>query len=385
MIRPMTDMADDGVREEPHQTNMLTHACTFVGMVTLLVYFITFSPFGDLSDPRRLTESVGNEGPLYFFAFCAVMIGAGCLYLRHLTASILVQITKCNLLLLAWLSLTVVLSSDPGTSLRRLALTDATFLVAAMLPWLVTGPRQLANLLIVAACVVLYLCYAGTALVPGLTIHQASDVVEPHLAGDWRGIYGYKNITAEVMAVFVFVFVFVIVGALVSISAFVFLLLSGGKSALGVLFLTAAIAFIVVRSQTLWMKALVAFVPLLLLAFLSIGTVVSNTAASILQLLPIDPTFTGRTDVWRFALEKISAKPITGHGFEAFWYSSAALFGSEDPTQWAGSAHTSHNGYLDLALTIGAPGLLLVLIAFLAVPLYHFHHAIQTAANRSLA
>ena len=298
MIRPMTDMADDGVREEPHQTNMLTHACTFVGMVTLLVYFITFSPFGDLSDPRRLTESVGNEGPLYFFAFCAVMIGAGCLYLRHLTASILVQITKCNLLLLAWLSLTVVLSSDPGTSLRRLALTDATFLVAAMLPWLVTGPRQLANLLIVAACVVLYLCYAGTALVPGLTIHQASDVVEPHLAGYWRGIYGYKNITAEVMAVFV------IVGALVSISAFVFLLLSGGKSALGVLFLTAAIAFIVVRSQTLWMKALVAFVPLLLLAFLSIGTVVSNTAASILQLLPIDPTFTGRTDVWRFALEK---------------------------------------------------------------------------------
>lgn len=69
MIRPMTDMADDGVREEPHQTNMLTHACTFVGMVTLLVYFITFRssatcPIRDGSPSRSATK--GRSTSLHF-------------------------------------------------------------------------------------------------------------------------------------------------------------------------------------------------------------------------------------------------------------------------------------------------------------------------------
>ena len=46
---------------------------------------------------------------------------------------------------------------------------------------------------------------------------------------------------------------------------------------------------------------------------------------------------------------------------------------------------SSHNGYLDLALTIGLPGLFLALIAFLIVPLYNFHHTLHHAANRSFA
>ena len=49
-----------------------------------------------------------------------------------------------------------------------------------------------------------------------------------------------------------------------------------------------------------------------------------------------------------------------------------------------GTAHTSHNGYLDLALTIGLPDYFWRLIAFLIVPLYNFHHTLHqrpTAAS----
>ena len=42
-------------------------------------------------------------------------------------------------------------------------------------------------------------------LVPDLTIHQLTDLTETDIAGDWRGIYGHKNIAAAMMAVLVFV------------------------------------------------------------------------------------------------------------------------------------------------------------------------------------
>ena len=387
----MITLRDEELPEEQHRSKTLAQVCTSVGMVALLVYFITFSPFSDLSDQSLLSESVGNEVLVYLFVFCLVGIGATCLYLRQLAVAFLVQSTKYNFILLAWLCLTVVFSSDPGTSLRRLILTVCTFLIAAMLPWLVRGPRQFINLLTVIAFLVLYLSYSGIMLIPDLAIHHASDVVEPDLAGNWRGIYGHKNVTAEVMAIFVFVGWLIsrmqrpFIGALISISAFVFLLFSGGKSAVGILFLVVIIAFTVVRAETLWVRAIAAFAPLLVLAFLTVGSVISDFARSILEHFPVDPTFTGRADVWRFAIEKLSARPITGYGFEAFWHSSEVLYGSEDPAEWAVSAHTSHNGYLDLALTIGLPGLFLTLITFLVIPLYNFHHTIQVAANRSLA
>ena len=32
-----------------------------------------------------------------------------------------------------------------------------------------------------------------------------------------------------------------------------------------------------------------------------------------------DPTFTGRTDIWKFVVTQIMQRPITGYGFATFW------------------------------------------------------------------
>jgi len=387
----MITLIEDKPVDAPPSSRIAVQIGTCVAMAALLVYFIGLSPFSDLSDPRMLDESLGKEAPVYFLVLGLAAAGAGCLYLRNLTAAISVQFTKYNAVLVAWLGLTVILSSDPNVSVRRLVLTIGTFLVASMLPWLVSGPRQLMNLLIAIAFLVLYLSYMGVAMMPGLAIHQSSDLAEPLLAGDWRGIYEHKNLTAEVMAIFVLIGWFVarmgrpLIGVPILGSALVFLYFSGGKSALGILFVIAVIAFLVIRARTFRMRTIIVFAPLLLAGFLTVGTTVSDLARSIVEHLPGDPTFTGRTDIWRFAMEKMMMKPVTGYGFEAFWHSNAVVYGSEDPTQWAGTAHTSHNGYLDLALTIGLPGLFLALIAFLVVPLYNFHHTLHHAANRSFA
>jgi hypothetical protein len=105
---------------------------------------------------------------------------------------------------------------------------------------------------------VLVLSYLGVLLVPHLTIHQLSDLGEPELA-----VYGHKNTAAGVMAVFVFVGWFAarmgrpVAGGLVALASFVFLVFSGGKSALGMVFIVTIIAFLIDRAGSIWTKALV--------------------------------------------------------------------------------------------------------------------------------
>ena len=63
--------------------------------------------------------------------------------------------------------------------------------------------------------------------------------------------------------------------------------------------------------------------PLVLLNLLSVGTVMSDGLAEIAKLLPLDSSFTGRTDIWTFALQSLQLRLATGYGFAAFWGSSA--------------------------------------------------------------
>jgi O-antigen ligase len=174
-------------------------------------------------------------------------------------------------------------------------------------------------------------------------------------------------------------------GTLIAAAAFIFLVNSGGKSALGMMVLAAGVAFLVDRARTLRGRALIAFAPLAILGFLTVGSVISESARMLLGALPIDSTFTGRTDIWGFALDALKANPWKGQGFEAFWYSDQVRFGAEDSTKWMVDVATSHNSYVDLALTLGLPGLALVALAFLVAPLRQFHATLPTRENLTLA
>jgi O-antigen ligase len=357
----------------------------------LLAIFITLNPFSDLGDPKVLELSSGNEAATYVTLFLLVALGG---LLLQLSGSLPLKLlaSRENLLLLGWLLVvSVAFSADPGTSARRFVLSFAAFLLAAMLPWLTRGSRHFTSLLLVLAALALVLSYVGILAVPHLTIHQATDLGEPEIAGDWRGVFGHKNLAASMMAVFIYVGWFAalrgrpLIGTVVALAAFVFLLLSGGKSALGLVFIVGAIAFCVARARSIWIMALLAFGPLALLGFLTVGSVASTAAASLLHALPIDVTFTGRTEIWSFALDALRAHPWKGYGFEAFWYSAAVRFGAEDSTRWMVEVATSHNSYVDLALTIGIPGLALVVLAFVVAPLRDFHRTYATPENVELS
>ena len=54
-----------------------------------------------------------------------------------------------------------------------------------------------------------------------------------------------------------------------------------------------------------------------------VGAVMSDQLANIAKMLPLDTSFTGRTDIWTFAVQALLLRPWIGYGFAAFWGSGS--------------------------------------------------------------
>jgi exopolysaccharide production protein ExoQ len=83
-------------------------------------------------------------------------------------------------------------------------------------------------------------------------------------------------------------------------------------------------------------------------------------AADVMGLLGRSSDLTGRTELWSTVYESILEKPLLGFGFSGFW--KGASSSSENVQGQIGWAPTySHNGYLEITLSLGLVGLLLVI------------------------
>jgi O-antigen ligase len=294
------------------------------------------------------------------------------------------------MLFIGWLCLSVLLSFDPGTSIRRFSLTACVFAVTATMPLLARSQHELMRWFSIAALVLLVICYFGIVLEPNLSIHLATDPQEPGLAGNWRGSFGHKNIAAAVMAMLLFLGIYFIrsgswvSGVTVVCLSSLFLMYSAGKSSLTLCFSVLLLTSLTSVVRSFWGRALMLLTPLVLLNMLSVGTVMSDSLAAIASQLPLDTSFTGRTDIWNFAVQSLHGRLATGYGYASFWGSSA-IQNLPEGKEWAAYASHSHNGYLDTALGMGLPGLVLLIAAIVITPLNDFHAADEGGNNGPLA
>jgi O-antigen ligase len=354
----------------------VARAVVFIG--TLLLAWISLKPFIDLTNLKS-DFGTGNETWTYiWFGLLAVLVPS--LAWPDNARGIATLATPGFILLVGWMMLTVVLSHDPDASIRRFVITACVMAITAALPLLPQSQKEMTRWLAIATLAVLLLCYLGIMLAPGLSIHQATDIQEPHLAGNWRGVFGHKNGAAAMMAMFSFVGLYVaatgamISGLVIFGLAAVFLIFTAGKSALALLILVLAISGVVPRMRSSWGPVLLCLTPLVLINLLSVGTVISDSLATVVKILPFDTSFTGRTEIWRFAMESLASRPLTGYGFSAFWGSD--MIGMPDAgAEWAIEASHSHNSYVDTAVTMGLPGLILVIAMFVIAPLRNFQAA----------
>jgi O-antigen ligase len=353
-----------------------------------LSLWISFHPFPSLVDPLLVTDA---GDPLNQIGFSSLFVLLAAWNLTHQPQRLLLLVRPIMIATLLWFALTVATSWDPQISARRFAFGLVTIGIAGMVLLVPKNPRHFSDVLAAVALIVLVACYLGVIFAPELSIHQASDAIEPELAGDWRGVFGHKNDASAVMVLFVFIGLFVArlrsfgLGAIIIALALPFLFFTHSKTAIAALPLAWLVSVAVAHARKPSSGVAIALSVLFGLSFVSVGSLYIAPVRAVVDLV-VDPTFTGRTEIWQFAVDHLLQRPITGYGFSAFWGTEQVVYGMTGGS-WVNTASHAHNGYIDLALTIGIPGAVLVTLWLIVLPLFDYYRASdapETAALKML-
>lgn len=357
----------------------------------LVVWFfwISLQPFPDLSDPRLAEpdfkgNALNQAAAITLTALC-VIYALSCDLRRWL-----VVVTLPFIALMTWLALSSALSPMPAVALKKLVLALFIAINAATLLLLPVSKRHFALLLTLSLGGALVASFYGVTFIPQRAIHQANEIVEPQLAGNWRGVFQHKNEagTASVLIALVAIMVWRsfsrLAGAGLMIGGLTLMAFSGSKSAFGLLIATLAAAAIILRTRQPTLRLLVAAAFVAIPASFTIGSAFLPPVHNALAAIGIDPTFTARTDIWRIAVSATFDSPVFGHGFQVYWGTANVATASNQLGDWAVKATSAHNAYLELMVWAGFPGLLLTLWWVVIQPARDLTRAQATNADPDL-
>ncbi len=274
------------------------------------------------------------------------------------------------LLGLAWCWLSLTWAIEPAIAVRRLFLTT-------LIMWMLfASMRQLkfeeVVLMLRIVLVIILLCnYAAVFLLPEYGVHTGNEFDEFSLIGDWRGILQHKNLAGAACAITMIFFTFdrgkmprwVQIGVL--LAAAIFLYMSNSKTSFGLGVAALSLGALFLRYDRKYRNVLMILVCLGAVAAILLEAIYQNPLAGQFS----DPkAFTGRVEIWnalmRFALDH----PLLGAGYGSFWN-----IGPESPIYAYASGEITevpngHNGYLDILVQLGFPGLLLIVAVAVVVP-----------------
>ncbi len=331
--------------------------------------------FEDLSDRSALAASEAGSlltQVLFLGAGLAIAAALWRIGPRHLRPLLTPSLLLCAL----WLGITAAVSIEPSLSLRRLVLFAIAAMLSAGVLAVARSPRQLALTLGGAALVILASSYLAVAAVPNLAIHSAFDVnSDPSHPGLWRGIFPHKNEAGAAMVILVVVGLYVaaaasrVLGWSVVLLALGLLAASGSKTAILMLPVILAVSGLCRLLTGGAFRTLLLLGPIAGFSLVSIGSVLVPQIQDAVGALLTDATFTGRSEIWQFAIDNIAVRPVRGWGIGAFWMTERTMYGGSEEMTWVTTANHSHNAYLDTALIGGFPFLALTLVAFVLAPL----------------
>lgn len=348
-------------------------AASLLFLAIFSFYWISITPFVDLTGAAAVDPSAGNSNSLNQLIALA-LFGSALLFLfvRGRGISVLGPIWLLALVL-GWCVLTSLVADHPDLAIKRTILIVIVAVNAAVLLLLPRSKEEFARLLGWGVLLVLALCYYGVYFLPTLSIHQASELREPMNAGLWRGIFPHKNSAAAAMVLCVFVGLFIasvrsrLIGfAIVALAAF-FLSNTGGKTSILVLPAILVLAWVIERFP--WSRVPIVVGGLIAFIVLAVGSALFEPLSELVESLGVDPTFTNRTDIWRFALTAIAERPLTGYGLQSFWQTEGLVYSGNTIETWAAAAYNGHNGYIDTLITMGIPGLALTVLWAVIMPI----------------
>ena len=268
------------------------------------------------------------------------------------------------LVLFVWFAASTRWALDPAASQRRLFLTVVGLIICVAVRIGLPDGRRIHSAMAWACAIVILIDLGSWIVAP------AASMTELGLAA----IHNHKNTLGLVM----------LFSSLVLAPYAIGRPTSGGRLGWGAVFLGCLILLVASRSKTSIALVVVAglIAPLLLmLAGLRAGLlrgIVASVAVALVgagffwlawcfiegrdPLWPIlQLNFTHRTDVWSFVLQQWGHHPIRGFGFGSFWDIDPAVQPSKQTDLWFAKpdapTNEAHNGYLDLMVTTGLPGM----------------------------
>jgi exopolysaccharide production protein ExoQ len=358
---------------------------TFFIFTEQLMTFICFMIYSGTPLDPFLTNNFSSEDPdrsiyrLLYTATYALSISLLCL--RWKKGLYALTRDKSTWILLGICAFSIFWSSDVEATTRRVFGLLGTTIFGVYLASRYTLRQQL-NLCALMLSISGLICIFYSLFLPAYGIQL--DVV----GGALRGMYSHKNVVGKRFLLSGIIFLFLATTAKekrwllwggYSVS-FLLVLLSKSTTCLGNLILITiafqAYQFLRWKYETL--------IPIfLLVATLSVGFSIwfVNGADALLSTVGKDTTLTGRTDLWPPVWDMIMKRPWLGYGYGAFWLG----WNSESANVlriigW--DAPNSHNGFLDILLSIGMLGFITFVIGFV-MNLWHSIYLIRHNNNIS--
>jgi O-antigen ligase len=369
---PLPHKAREGSRAEA-----LMPLAQFVYFVFLMMIFIGQEPFSPRNQEQLVAMAANNDGSdpfkQAFFIGFALLLTLLELSRRY---ELQYRFTYWPLvLMLGWFLITCSWGVDPFVSFKR-AMQQVIVIYITFLSLALIGPERIYRTLVAALVVSLLICWISLPITPH-AVHPPTEN-DKALIGAWRGFFFHKNIAGAVMALTFVVTAHVFFTtrkwyfALFSVMAFVFVVGTKSKTSLALCFGILAVSSVYrYLSQTVARRAiLLLLVGVGMLLFLALYIAFQP----VVERLFADPTaFTGRVSIWQVAIDYLADHPYLGAGFGGFWQvganSPAYLYLNQ---QFQTLTAHSHNGYLEILVTTGPIGLVMLLLSFVALPAWWF-------------
>lgn len=308
-------------------------------------------------DPAAPAAAAGT--PLYRDGHYAVLPLAAASLLAHREAAWrLARSAWPALLFLGYAAASLLWSEDRRASLEAMAGAAPVLGTAAAMAASLRPARTAQAVLIVLALIPLASVAAAMAL-PRYAITQPHDLLGAATPGVWRGLYVHKNVLGHVAGLAAAALGSRRCGRLLQSPA---LRWSGFAAAAACLLLSRSAGGVVLaaglslglaagRPRGRWRAALFGFGAAGLCLAAAVHAVLTET---LLSALGRDDTLSGRTDIWRWALDLAGRRPVAGWGLN---YSASPALRMELISAF-GVDHV-HNAALDVLLNLGAVGLVL--------------------------
>lgn len=355
----------------------------------LLLVWISTSPFrATVTADVAMTGNLANQ--LAFLAMGLTSLAALALIDPRVLKAYLTPIYG---LMLAWLTITMFLSANFDVSLRAYFFTMVVIIIAACVMVLPQTERDFADMIGGVALAVVLICYLGLVLFPDAAKHSGDDILEPEHAGSWRGLFDHKNIAGAMMGIFLMIGLYVgqarsaLIGYGLAALAATFLFFTNSKTSMALAPIVFLLTVVAARVRSGWLRGLMIILPLVIIMAFTFGTVLSPTLKAILEAVSPGQTYTGRTEIWDFAFDRLGGKLLTGYGIEGFWGSDRVRFAeiSEGEKGIAQGMVHAHNGYVDAAVAMGIPGFVLVIMTFVLLPFRDWVMVKHSASNDRMA